>query len=55
MRYIVEFLAVAREEDRAGAGAVSDADDVALDEFWAVGCSGEGLVVASDTVGDVCY
>jgi hypothetical protein len=52
---VVEFLAVAGEEEGAGAGAVADADDVALDVGRAVGGGCEGLVVAALARGGVCY
>ena len=51
--HVVEFLAVAREEDLAGAWAVADADDVALDVVGGVGGGGEGLVVAAVASGEV--
>lgn len=45
--YVIEFLAVAREEERAGARAVADANDVALDVGRAVWSRGERLIVAA--------
>jgi hypothetical protein len=53
--YVVEFLAVAREEDGPGARAVSDAYHVALYVFGAVGGRSEGLVVPAVAGGDVGY
>lgn len=47
MRGVVEFFAIAREEDGAGAGAVADADDVTLVEGGRVGGTVKGLVVAA--------
>jgi hypothetical protein len=55
VRYIFEFLAVAREEHCARAGPVSDAYDVALDVLGTVGRAGEGLVVPAEAVGEVGY
>lgn len=52
---VVEFFAVAREEDAAGSRTVADSDDVALDEVGAVGGGGEGLVVAALASGGVGY
>jgi hypothetical protein len=52
---VVEFLAVAGEEKGAGAGAVADADDVALDIGRAVGGGCEWLVVATLAGGGVGY
>ena len=52
---VVEFLAVAGEEEGACAGAVADADDVALDVGRAVGSRCEGLVVAALASGGVGY
>jgi hypothetical protein len=52
---VVEFLAVAGEEEGSGAGAVADADDVALHVGGAVGGGGEGLVVAALAGGGVGY
>ena len=53
--YVVEFFAVAGEEDGAGAGAVADTYHVALDVGGAVGGGCEGLVVAAGTEGGVGY
>ena len=53
--YIVEFFAVASEEDGARAGAVADAYHVALDVGGAVGRRCEGLVVAAGTGRGVGY
>lgn len=50
---VVEFFAVAGEEDGAGAGTVADADDVTLVEGGGVGGAGEGLVVAALAEGGV--
>lgn len=50
---VVEFLAVAGEEEGACAGTVADADDVALDVGRAVRGWGEGLVVAALAGGGV--
>lgn len=47
MRGVVEFFAVAREEDGAGAGAVADADDVTLVEGGRVRGTIKRLVVAA--------
>lgn len=44
---VVEFFAVACEEDGAGAGAVADADDVTLVEGGRVGGTVKGLVVTA--------
>lgn len=55
MGYVVELLAIAREEDGAGAWTIADADNVALNVFRAVGGRGEGLVVAPGAGGGVCY
>lgn len=52
---VVELLAVAGEEEGSGAGAVADADDVALDVGRAVGGRCEGLVVAALAGGGVGY
>lgn len=52
---VLEFLAVAGEEEGAGAGAVADAYDVALDVGGAVGGGCERLVVAALTGGGVGY
>lgn len=52
---VVELLAVAREEDGAGARAVADADDVALNVGRSVGGGSEGLVVAALAGGGVGY
>lgn len=53
--YIVEFLAVASEEDGARAGAVADAYHVALYVGGAVGGWCERLVVTAGTNGGVGY
>ena len=53
--YIVEFFAIASEEDGARAGAVADAYHVALDVGRAVGCRCEGLIVAAGTGRGVGY
>ena len=53
VRDVVEFFTVAGEEDRAGAGTVSDAYNVALDVGGAVGGGCEGLVVAAGAEGCV--
>ena len=53
MRDVVEFFAVAREENGAGAGTVADADYVALDVGGTVGSGGEGLVVPAGAGGGV--
>jgi len=47
VRYVVEFFAVACEEDSATAGTVPDAYHIALDVGGPVGCACEGLVVAA--------
>ena len=44
---VLELLAVAGEEEGSSAGAVTDADYVALDVLRSVGCGGERLVVAA--------
>jgi hypothetical protein len=46
---LVEFLAVASEKDGAGPWAVSNTDDVALDEMWSIWSRAEWLVVAAGT------
>ena len=51
---IVEFLAVAGEEDSPGSGTVAYADDIALDVFWAIIGGREGLVVAAMAGRGVC-
>ena len=53
--YIIEFLAVAREEDRAGTRAVADTNDVALDVGRAIWSGREGLVVPAGPRGGVGY
>lgn len=53
--YVVEFFAVASEEDGARAGAVADAYNVALDVGGAVRGRCEGLIVAAGTEGGVGY
>ena len=53
--YVVEFFAVASEEDGARPGAIADAYNVALDVGGAVGGRCKGLVVAAGTEGGVCY
>ena len=53
--YIVEFLAVASEEEGARAGPVTAAYLVALYVRGAVGGGGESLVVAAGTEGGVGY
>lgn len=50
---VVEFLAVAGEEEGTGTGTVADANDVALDVGRAVGGGREGLVVAALAGGGV--
>lgn len=45
----VEFLSITGEEDGTGPRAISDADDVALDEWRAVWGRAERLVVAART------
>ena len=52
--HVVEFLAVAGEKDGARSGAVSDANNVALDVFRSVVCGSEGLVMAAVAGGGVC-
>ena len=52
---VIELLAVAGEEEGAGAGAVADADDVALHVGGTVGGGREGLVVAALAGGGVGY
>lgn len=47
MRSVVEFFAVACEEDGPGAGTVADADDVTLVEGGRVRGAVKGLVVAA--------
>lgn len=53
--YVIEFLAVACEEDRAGARAIADANDVALDVGRAIRSRREGLVVPARTRGGIGY
>ena len=53
VRDVVEFFAVACEEDGAGAGPIADAYYVALDVGRAVGGGGEGLVVPAGAGGGV--
>ena len=53
--YVVEFFAVTRKEDRAGARAVADANDVALDVGRAIWSGREGLVVPARSWGGVGY
>lgn len=53
--YIIELLAVAREEYTTGPGSIADAYYVALDVFWTVICWSERLVVAALASGSVCY
>jgi hypothetical protein len=50
---VFEFLAVTREEDGTCAGAITYADDIALEIFLPVGYRSEGLVVAAGSVGEV--
>lgn len=51
---VFEFFAVACEEDGAGARAVADPDNVALDVGGTVGGGVEGLIVAAPAGGCVC-
>tara|TARA_R110002003_G_scaffold2062_8_gene23977 strand:- start:3159 stop:3449 length:291 start_codon:yes stop_codon:yes gene_type:complete len=53
VRDVIELLAVACEEERAGARAVTDANDVSLNVGWTVSCGYERLVVSSVAVGHV--
>ena len=53
--YVIEFLAVTRKEDRAGAWAVADANDVTLDVGRAIWSGREGLVVPAGPWGGVGY
>lgn len=52
---VVEFLAVAGEEDGSGSRSVSNANDVSLDIGRSVGRRLEGLVVAAVSIGHVRY
>lgn len=49
VRDVIEFLAVAREENGSSAGTVADAYDVALVEWGAICCGSEGLGVSPYT------
>jgi hypothetical protein len=49
--YILQLLAVAGEEDGAGAGTISATNNVALYYRGAVGCWVEGLVESPAAVG----
>ena len=51
VRHIVELLAIASEEDRAGAWSVADSDNISLHVLGTVGDGVEWLVVAPMTAG----
>jgi hypothetical protein len=53
MRYVVEFLAIAGEEDCSRAWLIADAYHVALDKVGVVFSARKGLVMPPDAVGDV--
>ncbi len=53
MSDILEFLAVAGEEDGACEGTVAHPDNVALEILLSVGYRSEGLVVSTSSVGEI--
>ena len=53
MRYIIQLLTVASEEDGARAGTVADANDIALDNLGSVGGGIKGLVIPANTAREV--
>lgn len=51
---VFQLLSVASKEDGSGSRSISNANNIALDEWWAIRCRVERLIKAAVTRGCIC-